>query len=236
MVESESEEPQSGGFRNTRGERATVTRQWWLRRPNQCVWYKMCVIKIRTFRSSYGMLRSMLNRSWSIKTYSRLPPLSLRSKAAPYLSQRESPCMAALSTDAMSSSGPGSSGGGCSSRAAEEGADDAPPAHLSRLKASFCRQCGSPMRLIKQAADHQSAAGRAVGSAGSTEAGRAVGSAGSTEASSSSASSWRHVCSSQPCGYVDYFNPKVVVGCIVEHQGKILLCRCDGNLQITGPG
>ncbi|GIL88234.1 hypothetical protein Vretifemale_16183 [Volvox reticuliferus] len=34
---------------------------------------------------------------------------------------------------------------------------------------------------------------------------------------------WRHVCSS--CGYVDYQNPKMVVGCVVEHQGKILLCR-----------
>uniref|UniRef100_A0A7S0YTF8 Nudix hydrolase domain-containing protein n=1 Tax=Polytomella parva TaxID=51329 RepID=A0A7S0YTF8_9CHLO len=34
---------------------------------------------------------------------------------------------------------------------------------------------------------------------------------------------WRHVCSS--CGFVDYFNPKMVVGCIVEHEGKILLCR-----------
>lgn len=33
----------------------------------------------------------------------------------------------------------------------------------------------------------------------------------------------RHVCTS--CGYVDYFNPKMVVGCIVEHEGKILLCR-----------
>ncbi|KAL3155402.1 hypothetical protein ABBQ38_010959 [Trebouxia sp. C0009 RCD-2024] len=34
---------------------------------------------------------------------------------------------------------------------------------------------------------------------------------------------WRHVCSS--CGYIDYFNPKMVVGCIVEHEGKILLCK-----------
>ncbi|GIL56244.1 hypothetical protein Vafri_11679 [Volvox africanus] len=34
---------------------------------------------------------------------------------------------------------------------------------------------------------------------------------------------WRHVCSN--CGYVDYHNPKMVVGCVVEHQGKILLCR-----------
>ncbi|GFH23011.1 MutT/NUDIX hydrolase, partial [Haematococcus lacustris] len=36
---------------------------------------------------------------------------------------------------------------------------------------------------------------------------------------------WRHVCSSVACGYTDYFNPRMVVGCIVEHQGKILLCR-----------
>ncbi|KAI8473624.1 MAG: NUDIX hydrolase domain-like protein [Monoraphidium minutum] len=34
---------------------------------------------------------------------------------------------------------------------------------------------------------------------------------------------WRHVCTS--CKYVDYFNPKMVVGCIVEHDGKLLLCR-----------
>lgn len=34
---------------------------------------------------------------------------------------------------------------------------------------------------------------------------------------------YRHVCSS--CTYVDYQNPKMVVGCIVEHQGKVLLCR-----------
>lgn len=33
----------------------------------------------------------------------------------------------------------------------------------------------------------------------------------------------RCVCTS--CAYVDYFNPKMVVGCIVEHEGKILLCR-----------
>lgn len=33
----------------------------------------------------------------------------------------------------------------------------------------------------------------------------------------------RHICSN--CGYIDYFNPKMVVGCIVEHEGKILLCR-----------
>ncbi|GLC44837.1 hypothetical protein PLESTB_001208800 [Pleodorina starrii] len=34
---------------------------------------------------------------------------------------------------------------------------------------------------------------------------------------------WRHVCGS--CGYVDYHNPKMVVGCVVEHRGQILLCR-----------
>jgi len=36
---------------------------------------------------------------------------------------------------------------------------------------------------------------------------------------------WRHVCSSPECGHIEYFNPKMVVGCIVEHQGKILLCK-----------
>ncbi|GFR50938.1 hypothetical protein Agub_g13258 [Astrephomene gubernaculifera] len=34
---------------------------------------------------------------------------------------------------------------------------------------------------------------------------------------------WRHVCGA--CGYVDYLNPKMVVGCCVEHRGKLLLCR-----------
>ncbi|EIE26161.1 hypothetical protein COCSUDRAFT_10765, partial [Coccomyxa subellipsoidea C-169] len=33
----------------------------------------------------------------------------------------------------------------------------------------------------------------------------------------------RNVCTD--CGYVDYYNPKLVVGCIVEHMGKLLLCR-----------
>lgn len=33
----------------------------------------------------------------------------------------------------------------------------------------------------------------------------------------------RHVCSS--CNYVEYHNPKMVVGCLVEHQGKVLLCK-----------
>lgn len=33
----------------------------------------------------------------------------------------------------------------------------------------------------------------------------------------------RSVCSS--CATVDYFNPRIVVGAIVEHDGKILLCR-----------
>lgn len=34
---------------------------------------------------------------------------------------------------------------------------------------------------------------------------------------------WRHMCGN--CGYIDYLNPKMVVGCIVEHEGKILLCK-----------
>ncbi|BDA50853.1 probable phosphatase NudJ at N-terminal half [Coccomyxa sp. Obi] len=33
----------------------------------------------------------------------------------------------------------------------------------------------------------------------------------------------RNVCSK--CSYVDYYNPKLVVGCIVEHEGRLLLCR-----------
>ncbi|MDD2740819.1 MAG: NUDIX hydrolase [Rhodocyclaceae bacterium] len=33
----------------------------------------------------------------------------------------------------------------------------------------------------------------------------------------------RHVCTS--CGYIHYENPRLVVGCIAEHQGLILLCR-----------
>jgi ADP-ribose/FAD diphosphatase len=33
----------------------------------------------------------------------------------------------------------------------------------------------------------------------------------------------RHVCSA--CGVIHYQNPKLVVGCIVEHGGHVLLCR-----------
>ncbi|HRF04409.1 NUDIX hydrolase [Accumulibacter sp.] len=33
----------------------------------------------------------------------------------------------------------------------------------------------------------------------------------------------RHVCES--CGTIHYQNPKLVIGCIAEWQGKILLCR-----------
>jgi len=34
---------------------------------------------------------------------------------------------------------------------------------------------------------------------------------------------YRSVCSA--CGKVDYQNPKMVAGCVVLHQGKVLLCR-----------
>lgn len=33
----------------------------------------------------------------------------------------------------------------------------------------------------------------------------------------------RRVC--DHCAFVDYENPRVVVGCVPEHEGKILLCR-----------
>ena len=33
----------------------------------------------------------------------------------------------------------------------------------------------------------------------------------------------RHVC--PRCGAIHYLNPKLVIGCIAEHQGRILLCR-----------
>jgi ADP-ribose/FAD diphosphatase len=33
----------------------------------------------------------------------------------------------------------------------------------------------------------------------------------------------RSVCPS--CSYTDYYNPRLVVGAIVEHEGKVLLCR-----------
>jgi ADP-ribose pyrophosphatase YjhB (NUDIX family) len=33
----------------------------------------------------------------------------------------------------------------------------------------------------------------------------------------------RHVCPS--CGTIHYHNPKLVVGCVPEHDGRILLCR-----------
>lgn len=34
---------------------------------------------------------------------------------------------------------------------------------------------------------------------------------------------WRHIC--QSCGEVHFFNPKLVVGCIVESGGRVLLCK-----------
>ena len=34
---------------------------------------------------------------------------------------------------------------------------------------------------------------------------------------------FRHACSA--CSAVDYVNPKLVVGCVVEHEGRILLVR-----------
>src|SRR5262245_45123703 len=33
----------------------------------------------------------------------------------------------------------------------------------------------------------------------------------------------RHVCGG--CGAIHYQNPKMVVGCLIEHAGKILMCR-----------
>ena len=33
----------------------------------------------------------------------------------------------------------------------------------------------------------------------------------------------RHIC--DDCGFVHYRNPQVVVGCVVERDGKILLCK-----------
>lgn len=33
----------------------------------------------------------------------------------------------------------------------------------------------------------------------------------------------RHQCKS--CRYIEYHNPKTVVGCLVEHEGKVLLCK-----------
>jgi len=33
----------------------------------------------------------------------------------------------------------------------------------------------------------------------------------------------RHVCDA--CGTIHYQNPRIVVGCVPEHQGRILLCR-----------
>ena len=33
----------------------------------------------------------------------------------------------------------------------------------------------------------------------------------------------RHVCSR--CGHINYQNPRLVVGCVAEYEGRILLCR-----------
>lgn len=43
----------------------------------------------------------------------------------------------------------------------------------------------------------------------------------------SSTDEWRHKCSSESCGHIDYHNPRMVVGTICENAaGQILLCRC----------
>ncbi len=34
---------------------------------------------------------------------------------------------------------------------------------------------------------------------------------------------FRHVCPA--CGHIQYQNPRLIVGCIAEWSGKILLCR-----------
>ncbi|KAL6776598.1 NDH1 [Auxenochlorella protothecoides x Auxenochlorella symbiontica] len=39
----------------------------------------------------------------------------------------------------------------------------------------------------------------------------------------SSEDRWRHICSA--CSHVHYINPRNVVGCIVEHEDQVLLCR-----------
>lgn len=41
----------------------------------------------------------------------------------------------------------------------------------------------------------------------------------------------RSVCTAPACRYTDYYNPRMVVGAIVEHEGKILLCRRGINPQ-----
>ena len=33
----------------------------------------------------------------------------------------------------------------------------------------------------------------------------------------------RHICAA--CGTIHYQNPKIVVGCVPEHEGRILICR-----------
>lgn len=33
----------------------------------------------------------------------------------------------------------------------------------------------------------------------------------------------RHIC--DPCDLIHYHNPKVIVGCLPEHEGKVLLCK-----------
>lgn len=33
----------------------------------------------------------------------------------------------------------------------------------------------------------------------------------------------RHVCTA--CGHIHYENPRLIVGCVAEHEGRILLCR-----------
>ena len=41
----------------------------------------------------------------------------------------------------------------------------------------------------------------------------------------------RAVCSSPGCGFIEYSNPRIVTGAIIDHQGKILLARRGINPQ-----
>jgi hypothetical protein len=49
----------------------------------------------------------------------------------------------------------------------------------------------------------------------------------------------RGVC--PDCGYVHYVNPKLVVGCVIEHEERILLCKRSiepryGRCQVRAKG
>ena len=164
-------------------------------------------------------------RDWHLPPRHRAPPPQALRTQAPtrlrLLAGRSSP--GAAHWGAAAAAAPGSPAGRLqqpmASAAAQLGGGPAEPPPKPQQQFRFCRMCGGALQLVLPQGDHR----------------------------------WRHVCES--CAFTDYQNPKMVggalgggrracgvaaawqpllplpcpprqvVGCIVEHEGRLLLCR-----------